>query len=97
MNTPTETPFTIVRMVFPDASDAECESLLWNRTGFPGFWRTGNPRRDILHSLRRYKRTLASGKPVCDLCNDAAVTPRRDPRLCRWCDKAINRQPTETE
>lgn len=51
-----ETTRDLVRKVFPEAADDECGWLLWNKTGYPAFWATGNPRRDILHSLRSYKR-----------------------------------------
>lgn len=28
----------VVRDVFPDVSDEECDGLLWEHTGFPCFW-----------------------------------------------------------
>ena len=84
-----ETPLDVVRLVFPDTTDKEAESLLWARTGFPSFWHIMPPRRAILNSLRRYKRARASGLPVCDLCECRAVTPKRKPMLCRRCSKAM--------
>jgi hypothetical protein len=32
------TALELVRVVFPDASDAEAECILWSHTGFPVFW-----------------------------------------------------------
>ena len=28
----------LVREYFPNATDEECEFILWERTGFPSFW-----------------------------------------------------------
>lgn len=28
----------LVREYFPDATDAEADSILWGKTGFPEFW-----------------------------------------------------------
>lgn len=34
--------YEVVREYFPDASDDYVEYLIWNETGFPGFW-NGDP------------------------------------------------------
>lgn len=70
--------------------NSPADALLWNRTGFPGFWRTGNPRRDILNSLRAYKRAMKRGRPICVLCTRIAVYPPRNPIECSKCSKATN-------
>jgi len=28
----------LVKEYFPDASDKECDAILWGETGFPDFW-----------------------------------------------------------
>ena len=35
------TPYEIAREYFPDADDQTLEFVIWERTGFPGFWRIG--------------------------------------------------------
>jgi hypothetical protein len=87
------TPLGLVRSVFPDADDAEAHYLLWNRTGWPCFWRTKRPRREIVQSLRAYKRLLDAGKPPCEFCTRIARVPREGPSLCRQCAKAIRGEP----
>lgn len=82
----------VVRRVFPKASDKECDHLLWSRTGYPGFWRTGHPERDILHSLRILKRTESRGHQACDFCSLKAVFPPKRPGVCRRCDRALSRK-----
>lgn len=85
------TVIDVVRKVFPGASDSEADSLLWNHTGYPGFWRTGNPERDILHSLRCLKRTLDSGRQPCAFCNGVAKHPKQDPIECSRCSRALRK------
>lgn len=36
------TPAQLVREYFPDADDDDVENILWNYTGFPGFWSDEN-------------------------------------------------------
>lgn len=78
-------PAEIVRRVFPDASGKQVESLLWNHTGWPAFWRTGNPERDILHSLRQLKRAMARGKSVCMGCTRDV---EHEGDMCGRCSRA---------
>jgi hypothetical protein len=51
----------------PDMSDAAADSLLWGCTGFPGFFRTDDPVREMAYSLRHAKRSLARGFTVDDI------------------------------
>ena len=87
----------LARRVYPDASDEECDYLLWERTGFPAFWRTGNPTRDIAHSLRGFKaaqrRAKRFGFTLCALCDRKAVFPKRRPTECRICRRALDGTP----
>jgi hypothetical protein len=85
------TTHEVVRRVFPDASNDECGHLLWNNTGYPSFWATGNPERDILHSLRTLKRNMARGWVICDSCNGKAVLPKGRPTVCRGCARVMLR------
>ncbi len=32
------TPYELVREYFPAANDREVEFILWEKTGWPGFW-----------------------------------------------------------
>src|SRR3990167_3285833 len=47
----------MVRRYFPNASDDEVEFILWEKTGFPCFWR-GDPVRCLAQQLRRFKESL---------------------------------------
>lgn len=50
------TPKEIVKEYFPGISDEEALSILWNHTGFPGFW-AGDPEtclRDQLAQLKEH-------------------------------------------
>ena len=58
----------IVRDIFPDATDEEVDGLLWNRTGYPCFWRD-DPEKCIREDLSVYKATVDAGKTPCDFCN----------------------------
>ena len=35
---PTFSAVEVVKQVFPDATDDECEFILWEKTGYPAFW-----------------------------------------------------------
>ena len=30
--------YEVVREYFPDATDEECERIIWEKTGWPSFW-----------------------------------------------------------
>jgi hypothetical protein len=53
----------LVREVFPDATDEEAGTLLWEQTGFPSFWnipRDGaTPEECCRTQLERFKTLLA--------------------------------------
>lgn len=61
-------------------TDDELEAVIWGRTGFPSFWRTGNPEEEFAEQLRRYfsgkydcycrsKLTSGANKVLCDACD----------------------------
>jgi hypothetical protein len=51
----------VVREVFPDATDAECDNFLWERTGFPCFWNTEDPAQEVRESLLRLRQEQEQG------------------------------------
>lgn len=63
-------PLEIVREYFPEASDEELSLILWERTGWPSFFKKGVGLRT---QLRQYHQVLKTGKPVCELCNSVAT------------------------
>lgn len=64
------TPREIVRKAIPDADDDLCEHIIWARTGFPAFWKTDNPEREIFEAARRFSRAVANGRQLCDFCDN---------------------------
>lgn len=52
-------PNDIVRDYFPDATDAECDYILWEHTGFPGFFR-GDPEAELRGQLVAYAAERAN-------------------------------------
>lgn len=77
----------IVREFFPGASDGECESILWERTGFPCFWPDGDktPEDNCREQLAQFKTASALGVPLCDFCNNPATKSH----LCDNCGNAL--------
>ena len=67
------TPIEIVQKAIPGADDALCDHIVWGRTGFPSFWKSGDPAREIFEAARRFKRAEANGRRLCDHC-DREVT-----------------------
>ena len=67
------TPVEIVQKAIPGASDDLCSHIIWGRTGFPSFWKTDNPAREIFQAARRFLRAEANGRQLCDHC-DREVT-----------------------
>lgn len=88
-----------VHSVFPDASEDEVMSLLWERTGFPAFWRTDDPAECVREDLLVLKATLDAGEAPCTLCSrpvdrDARGKPEMD---CADCRKALENALREPE
>lgn len=61
----------------------EAEYVLWNKTGFPEFWHTDNPRQELRHQAAEYLR----GVRRCDRCGDVLDPLAFDcwPDLCKPC------------
>ncbi len=58
----------IGRAVFPEASDEWLSDVIWAHTGYPTFWRPGNPVKQMYRQLRRLKRVLDAGHRPCPMC-----------------------------
>ncbi len=50
-----ETWIDLCKTIFPEWTDEQCDSFLWNETGFPGFWRTRSPKEEVLEILKAKK------------------------------------------
>ena len=79
------TPADCIRAAFPDADDALCDHIVWDRTPFP-FKRLSA--RDFYRAASRFKRCKAKGIRLCDLCDNIAVYGWN----CQACNDAL-RQP----
>jgi len=62
----------IVREYFPDATDDECEFILWEKTGYPCFWNIpedgSTPEECFRHQLGRFKLARDTGRKLCSIC-----------------------------
>jgi hypothetical protein len=59
----------LVRDYFPDATDADVEFILWEKTGWPCFFR-GDPVVCIREQLRKYRDARAWGLDTCYGCGE---------------------------
>lgn len=67
----------MVKEVFPNASDAEIEHIVFERTGYPCFWNfepedEKNPEKCFRRQLLEYKDALKLGIRLCEFCNNPA-------------------------
>lgn len=59
----------IVLEYFPKASEEDMDHILWNHTGFPGFWRGDQPIETTLRQqLAVYREICDLDMLQCDLC-----------------------------
>lgn len=70
----------IVREYFPDIDDDQIEYIVWNRTGYPCFWK-GDPEESLRESLAEYKVVVDKGIHPCTFCNNEAFVDD----LCKVC------------
>ena len=84
----------IGRAVFPDASDEWLSDAIWEHTGYPCFWRKGNPARQMYRQLHKLKRVLDNGDRPCGFC----TSPLEDDDRweCKKCRAALNRAAGES-
>jgi hypothetical protein len=84
----------LIERYFPGLEDPVASDILWNLTGFPGFYPTGNPEKDLSDQLARAKENIegklsqglaANFSEAVDLCIgdvireiDAKMDRRRD-------------------
>ncbi len=73
----------IVRAAIPDASDADCEHVLWGMTPFP-FTRVLP--KEIFRAASRLRRAGANGVQLCDHCDQRAMP---DYCMCNDCADGI--------
>ena len=81
------TVMDIARAALPGWSDSDLDAVLWNCTGFPGFFRTRNPAKEIYYDLAHYRRMLRAGRRQCDHCAREAVRGRH---VCARCMQALD-------
>jgi hypothetical protein len=56
----------ITREYFPELSEDERGYILWNKTGWPGFFMEGE--KSLREQLAKLKRAWALHRDVCDCC-----------------------------
>jgi len=83
----------LVRLRLPQASDDECDYVLWNQTCFP----FGGAQR-VWHQVRLHAYARSVGAMQCELCGRIMdMTESAHPKwpVCRSCDEAL-RPPEES-
>ena len=63
------TAYDVVRNAIPDATDDLCEFIIWARTGYPSFWKTDNPVKEIYQAANRWARAKQNGRRLCEYCD----------------------------
>ena len=71
---------SIIKGVFPEATDADCEHILWGRTPYPFAPVTA---RDLYRAAMGLKRAGANGRRLCDYCANVAEQGRYECSQCR--------------
>ena len=79
-------PYEVIRNAIPDAPDGVCEHILWGRTGFPGFWHTDNPAKEIYRAAHGYQRACTNGIDLCDHCHNPVMAGKY---TCKKCFEAL--------
>lgn len=78
-------PADVIRAAMPDATDADCEFVLWERTPFPFERMTA---RKLYKAASGLVRAGKSGIVLCDLCSRKADFDRF---TCKPCAVALKR------
>ena len=76
---------TIIRAAIPDATDKDCEWILWERTPYPVGVITAQ---SVYKAASRIQRATARKKQLCEFCDRLA---EQDKFTCHICDDAISR------
>ena len=53
-----QTALEIAKDIFPEMTDAELQVAIWDKTGFPDFWRTNDPLSEFKKQLMEYKKEI---------------------------------------
>lgn len=79
----------IAREYFPYECDTELDYIIWNKTGFPSFFR-GDPILCFRRQLREYRQAVYNYPfmRLCDFCN-APAAPNQS--LCYDCFEIIEK------
>ena len=63
------TGIELVRKFFPEATDAECDFILWEKTGFPSFFDPDiGAEEHFSRQLEKYRVAVKLGYDVCAAC-----------------------------
>lgn len=68
-----------IRAGWPNATDAQCDWVMWERTPWPI---GGVTLRDAYRAASGYRRSFENGITLCDLCHSKAVNGSRIVPLC---------------
>ena len=80
-------PLDIGRVVFPDATDEWLTDAIWSHTGYPTFWKRGNPVKQMYRQLHKLKRVLDNGGRPCSFCTSPMADDDR--WECKKCRAAL--------
>ncbi len=81
----------IIRAAIPDASEAMCEYILWERTPFPVGKITA---KSLYRAAARTRRCSERGIKLCDFCDNIAVEGRW---ACVRCNEVLHQPMPEAE
>lgn len=63
------TGIELVRQYFPKATEDQCDYILWEKTGFPSFYPSGeDPEEYFGRQLEKYRVAREIGMDVCACC-----------------------------
>jgi hypothetical protein len=75
----------VVEPIFPDATEKEAKSLMWNQTAFPFM---GTDEKAVEHyrfQLAEFRSTLDGGLEPCEMCNQPGIERWPETVVCDKC------------
>jgi len=78
------TPYELVLKHFPKASEQDIEMILYEKTGFPCFFKDVN---QLEEQIALYKEAVDQGKDVCFGCGK--IVDELDLGMCPKCEKVV--------
>lgn len=85
-----KTPQGIVRSVARefgyDLNNDQINNILWEQTGYPGFWKTDDPLTEIREQVREFFEGDIYGWAPCERCGKLA---NKDKSLCEPCEREM--------